>query len=1456
MQQASGGSVSGNILSLRYAFITGDTITRHDIDCLHIVAQNAACVNSYGSTETQRSVANLIVADKDSGLAEERSDMLSRAIIPVGRGIKDVQLLILNSALRQAGIGEVGEIYVRSPHLAVGYLQDEALTSQRFIRNPFTGAVDDRLYRTGDLGCYLPDGVVEMLGRRDQQIQIRGFRVESGEIEATLKQHPAVCECLVVVREDAPGEKRLCAYVVLQDAEKLTRKELYQFLKQKLPAYMLPSTFTTLKALPVTPNGKIDRKALPSPDSSEADEAAFSITARTPIEAILATIWAQVLHITVVGSDDNFFELGGHSLLATQVLSRVRDAFQLDLPLRCLFDAPTVAGLAAYIEDFKQPKEQKMTHAMACVSRDSALPLSFAQQRLWFLDQLIPGDISYNVHVTVCLDGMLDFSALERSLNAIVLRHEGLRTTFMAYEGQARQVIAAPKYISLACLDLKESILTENKRALVSRLAMEEAQRPFDLVQGPLFRSSVLELGREEHVLLLTMHHIVSDGWSMNVLVNELMALYNAFHLEVSDPLPPLTIQYADYAVWQREWLQGAVLEEQLAYWKQQLAGVPSLLALPTDRPRPAVQTHHGAYLPFKTAFQVSDGVKKLSQQANVTPFMMLLAAFQILLARYSGQDDIVVGTPVAGRNRSEIEHLIGFFVNTLVIRTQIDDRLTFRDTLNHVREHCLNAYVHQDLPFERLMEEVHPDRTVRISPLFQVMFVMQDAQLENLKLPDLAITTLETASGTARFDVLLAFADTPTGLEGYFEYNTDLFDEATIERMKNHLLTLLETLIANPHQPLRGVSLLSEVERHKVLVEWNDTDADWPSSLCLHTLFEQQVEKTPHAVAVVYGTTQYTYQELDRRANQLARFLQARNVGPESHVGLYLDRSLDMPVAILGVLKAGGGYVPIDPSYPMDRVAYMLNDAGITTVITQHRIAENLMREARDTQIICLDCDVSLLACLSSEDITIQLDPEHLAYILYTSGSTGAPKGVMITHRGLVNYLSWSRKRYAVEEGIGAPVHSSLTFDLTVTSLFLPLLVGRAVYLLPPESSVEALSDACCAQNNFSLIKITPSHLALLGQYLEVRRQVQGTKLFVIGGEQLFTDKLALWRELAPETNFINEYGPTETVVGCCIYQVPAGPLRPGSVPIGRPIANTQIYLLDKYLQPVPIGLVGELYIAGNGLARGYLKQPALTAERFLPNPFASQPGARLYKTGDLALYRPDGVLEFLGRNDHQVKLRGFRIELGEIEHVLQSHPAVRDVLVMIREDHVHDERLVAYVVLHQEQAATRQALLHFLKERLPIYMVPAHVLVLDSFPLTSNGKVESRQLPAPDDREYEFRGMNALPRTAIEQAMASIWQDVLHVQTVELHDNFFDLGGHSMLVIQVHTKLIRDLQVELTLVELFQYPTIHLLAECIRQKLAQQPAIQEEHVRTEQRVAGKNRVKQRLRQRLQGNK
>lgn len=1457
-RRSSSDDSQGTMPSLRAIFITGDMVTLQDVRRIRIAAPNAICVNSYGSTETQRSVANFVIPSLHECGNEllyggNGSASMAKATIPVGRGIQDVQLLLLTTESRLAGVGEVGEVCVRSPHLSAGYLHDAVLTHQRFVSNPFTGNRSDRLYRTGDLGRYLPDGTVEVIGRMDQQVKIRGFRVELGEIDVALRQHPAIRECLIVAGEDESGEKRLVAYIVWQAHERATIREFHRFLKQTLPDYMLPSAFVELAAIPITPNGKVDRKALPAPDPAIEAQSAHADTRLTPVEEIVASIWSQVLGRPTVGCDDDFFELGGHSLLAVQTISRIRDTFHIELPLRCLFDAPTIAGLAEHIEAALATSDGVQMLPIERLASGSPPPLSFAQQRLWFLDQLMPGDPAYNMHLGLHMTGPLNREALEQGLNAIVQRHEALRMT-CAPDG-SQQIIHAARNAELPFMDLKASLTGkdyEEQQAIIAQVASEEARRPFDLVRGPLFRCLLLGLGAEEHILLLTLHHIIADGWSITILMQELMAFYRACCQGETDPLPALPVQYADYALWQRNWWQGAVVEQELSYWTQQLAGAPALLELPTDHPRPTLPTSRGTYLPFKLDDHLAQGIRALSRRENATVFMTLLTAFQVLLARYSGQEDIVVGTPVAGRNRSELEQLIGLFVNTLAIRAHISGTLSFREVLHQVRERCLSAYLHQNLPFEHLVEKLQPERLLGVNPLFQVMFVMQDTQLDDLALPDLVVHTMDTSRGTARFDLLLSFAETSSDINGYFEYNTDLFEAATIERMMHSLFSLLETVVTHPERRLSDVSLLPQSEQEKILVEWNATTAPLPEVSNVSTLFERQVMETPQATAVQYEERRQTYCELDQRANQLARLLQRQGVGLETRVGLYLERSLELPTAIIGVLKAGGVYVPFDPSYPEERIASMLQDAGITTMITQRNMVERLRRLAPDCELLCLDGISSELDRFGSDHLAVPIDRENLAYILYTSGSTGAPKGTMITHGGLINYLSWSLQRYAVRDGSGAPVHSSLAFDLTVTSLFLPLLAGRTVHLLPSERSIEALSEACISQDALSLIKITPSHLDLLRQYAQTQRSIDGTRFFIIGGEQLLGEKLAFWREHAPHTGFINEYGPTETVVGCCIYEVPSGPIASGPVPIGRPIANTQLFVLDRHLQPVPVGIVGELYVAGAGLARGYLHRAALTAERFIPHPFSTYPGARLYKTGDLVRYRSDGVLEFLGRNDHQVKVRGFRIELGEIENVLRQHPAVHDVAVIMREDRQDDKRLVAYLILRQDQAMDMQTIRQFLEQRLPSYMVPAYLLPIEEFPLTSNGKIEYRQLPAPTiDRQDHKIGL-APSYTAIEKSIAACWQDVLQVEDVGLHKNFFDLGGHSLLLAQVHQRLKQHVQADITLVDLFQNPTIHTLAARIAAKSTRQLA----SGRGEQLAAGKDRVRQRLKQRSHGSK
>jgi amino acid adenylation domain-containing protein len=1438
------------IPSLRYAFIMSDVVTRHDVSNVGKVAPAATCVNSYGATETQRAVGNFIIpTETSSNRSYDVEPMTTKEVIPVGRGIRDVQLLVLNHALQLAGVGEVGEIYIRSPHLAAGYLHDEELTRRRFVVNPFTRATDDRMYKTGDLACYLPDGCVEVLGRCDNQVKIRGFRIEPGEIEAVLRHHPAVRECLVVLREDIPADKRLVAYISLHYEQQQSAGDLYQFLKQRLPDYMVPSAFVTLEKLPMTPNGKVDRRALPPPVQWRPERQGTYVAPRTPVEEILVAVWTQVLGADNIGIQDNFFELGGHSLLATQIISRVRDAFSVEIPLRRLFEAPTVAELARHVEMALSMGRGQEAQTITCVTRDQDIPLSFAQLRLWFLDQLQPGNPFYNLHTALLLNGPCHTQALEQSLNEITRRHEILRTTFVSREGQPLQKIAAANFSMLPIIDARERIIREDKKSVISQL-IEEERRPFDLAYGPLFRSTLLQLGEEEHVLLLSMHHIVADGWSVNVFVEELKALYTAFSRGESSPLAELSIQYADYALWQRGWLEGAVLEEQLAYWKQQLQGSPPLLELCTDRPRPALQSHRGARLSLALPGQLSESIKALSRQEGATLFMTLLTAFQVLLSRYSRQQDLVVGTPVAGRTLSETEALIGFFVNTLVIRTDLSGNPTFRALLERVRETCLEAYVHQDLPFERLVEELQPERNMSINPLFQVMFVLQNVEIENLALPGLALSVLETESTIARFDIVLSLRETAEGLEGHIEYDTDLFDHATIARMKCHFQQILEIMVAEPDQHIGSVSLLTAEEKRLMLTEWNTTETDWPAAFCVHNLFEIQAVKTPYALAAICQDQQITYQELNQRANQLAHYLQTLGVGPEVRVGIYMEPSLEMLIALLGILKAGGVYVPIDLAYPRDRVAFLLEDAHITILLTLQRHSAKLT--APRLQVTTLDNADTLLNPHYSENVRSNVCAANLAYILYTSGSTGIPKGVMIPHQGLVNYLHWCSQRYAVAEGLGAPVHSSLTFDLTVTSLFSPLLVGRTVVLLPTEHGVEALSTAFRAYKNFSLVKITPAHLALLSQQPDLPQYAASSRLFVIGGEQLLAEQLAFWQELAPETQFVNEYGPTETVVGCCVYQVPAVQRGSGPVPIGRPIANTQLYVLDQHLQPVPIGVPGELYIGGAGLARGYLNRPELTAERFIPHPFDSRGGARLYKTGDLARYRADGILEFLGRNDHQVKLRGFRIELGEIENVLVQHPAIKDVAVILREDYVNDRRLVAYVVLCQELRSSIKDLNDFLGERLPDYMVPAHLVILEALPLTGNGKIDQHRLPAPESKQQEREIAYVAPSTAIEQRMVAIWQDVLRTQQVGIYDNFFESGGHSLLLIQVHHKLEQALPIHIPLVELFRYSTIHSLAMHISQMLVEETPVQKHEDRSDQLAAGKNRFKQRLQQKL----
>ncbi|HEY53307.1 MAG TPA: amino acid adenylation domain-containing protein, partial [Caldilineae bacterium] len=1370
---------------------------------------NTRLINSYGLTETTIDT---------TWFESERLHLAGEQVVPIGRPFANQRVYILDSRLQPVPIGVPGEIFIGGAGVARGYLHRPHHTAERFLPDPFGGQPGARLYRTGDRARFLPGGDIEFLGRVDFQIKIRGFRIEPGEIESVLGKHPGLKETAVVVVDDPAGNKRIVAYVSPVRQPAPTPSELRRYLLERLPEYMVPSAFVILDALPLTPNGKLDRRRLPEPRWDERISEQEFVAPRTPIEEILLGIWQEVLGISHISVLDDFFELGGHSLLATQLMSRIRAAFEIELPLRNIFENSTIATLAEAVDIAQRSASGVLPPPILPAPHDGPQPVSFAQQRLWFLDQLEPNSPYYNIPEGMRVRGPLDVAVLERCLNEEVRRHESLRTTFDTVDGKPVQIIHPHLTLHIPIVDL--SHLSEEKReAEVLRWAREEARTPFVLSEGPLLRMKVLHLADDDHVILTTMHHIISDEWSSNVLTQEIAVLYDAFSHGRPSPLPDLPIQYVDFARWQREWLQGEVLEAQLAYWRKQLVGAPALLELPTDRPRPPIQAYAGDYQIFRLSPSLSAGIKELCQREGVTLFMALLAAFDTLLYRYSGQDDISVGTPIANRTRDELEGIIGFFVNTLVLRTKLDGEPTFREVLQRVREMSLGAYAHQDIPFEMLVDAVQPERDLSHSPLFQVMFVIQNAKPgESRVMSDLLLTPLEAHSGTAKFDLTLFMLDEPDGLSGAMEYNTDLFGAATIERMLAHFQNLLSAIIADPDQPISRLPLLSEAERRYLLVEWNQTDFPYPADLCVHQLVEAQVQRTPDAVAVSDGKQTMTYAQLNARANQLAHHLRSLGVGPDALVGVLMHRTPDVVVALLGSLKSGGAYLPIDPTYPPERIRYMIEDAGISVLLTDENIrGEDLWPEITqsaisNTQILSLDDPV--IDSQPTANPAPLAAPDDLAYVIYTSGSTGRPKGVMLDHRNVVNYLTWCQRAYPLEQGAGSPVHSSISFDLTVTSMFSPLVSGGVVRLVPEEAGVEGLGDAMLESDGFSLVKLTPAHLELLSHQIPSERAASCTRAFIIGGEALMPGHIAFWQEHAPGVELVNEYGPTETAVGCCVYTAPPDLRYAYSVPIGRPIINTRLYVLDKYFQPVPIGVPGELYISGAGVCRGYFNRPELTAERFLLDPFSETPGQRMYRTGDLVRHTTSGELEFLGRLDHQVKVRGFRIELGEIEANLAEHPGVQDAVVLAREDTPGQKRLVAYVRPVADAEIRPAELRDFLQDRLPEYMIPSVFVVMESFPLTPNAKVDRKALPAPEVSREDLEKPYVAPRTPMERFLAEQFMEVLGVERVGIHDNFFELGGDSLLAATFINRLQERFQETTRVRSIFLAPTVAELA------------------------------------------
>jgi amino acid adenylation domain-containing protein len=1193
---------------------------------------------------------------------------------------------------------------------------------------------------------------------------------------------------------------------------------------------MLPQRFVMVERMPLTPNGKRDRRALVALEAAQAEPAYEA--PRTGTEQAVAAIWCAVLKLERVGIHENFFERGGHSLRVLVVLSRVQKVFGVELVLRTLFEAPTVAQLAQRIEEAQRARDaqggaQEAVPAIVPVVRDGqALALSFAQQRLWFLNQLEGQSAFYNMPAAVRLRGRLDADALRLTINEVVRRHEALRTRFESVDGTPLQVIDAQVKLDLPLEDL--TALPEDEReAAAQQLAQEEAQRPFDLARGPLLRARLLRVSHEEHIALLTLHHIVSDGWSMGVLVREVAALYAAFVRGEASPLAELPVQYADYAHWQREWLQGAVLDQQLEYWKTQLSGAPALLTLPTDRPRPAVQRYAGATLDLVVDEATTAGLNAVAQKSQATLFMVLAAAFSVLLSRHAGQDDICVGTPVANRTRTDVEGLIGFFVNTLVLRTQVDGQRTFTELLAQVRETALGAYAHQDVPFEQLVEVLQPSRSLSHAPLFQVMLVLQNTPDEALELPGL---TLETAAGeqeSVKFDLMLTVSERADGLHARFGYSTDLFDAATVEGLAQRFTRLLSGVVADPERRVGSLPLLGDDERNQLLQAFQGEAVRYDSPQTLQALFEAQVARTPDAIAVVYEGVQLSYGELNARANRLAHYLRGQGVGPEVQVGLCLERSLEMVVALLGVLKAGGAYVPLDPSYPGERLAYMLEDAAPAIVLTQQSLMDRL--PASGIPVLCLDTQAQQLAELPSERPEVEVHGGNLAYVIYTSGSTGRPKGVGVPHAGIVNRLEWMQDAYSLDESDRVLQKTPFSFDVSVWEFFWTLTQGATLVVARPggHRDPQYLGALIASQAITTLHFVPPMLEAFLGVG-GVAAQCASVRRVVCSGQALPLELQKRFFAALPEVELHNLYGPTEASVDVTYWACEVSTTLP-VVPIGRPIANTQLYILDKSLEPVPMGVAGELYIGGVSLARGYLGRPELTAAAFVASPFG-EPGGRLYRTGDLVRSLPDGSIDYLGRLDDQVKIRGFRIELGEIEAALTALEPVREAVVVAREtgegaDGAGDRSLVAYVVPSAPEGldgvseslqadgetVDTTSLRDALQRVLPGYMVPRYFVMLERMPLTPNGKLDRRALPAPvasaDGAGYEA------PRTATEQAVADIWAEVLRLERVGIHDNFFELGGHSLLAVTVIERIrARGMQVDVR--TLFEAPTLAALA------------------------------------------
>jgi amino acid adenylation domain-containing protein len=1380
--------------SLDVVIVAGESCPSKLLNAHAMKLGRVALCNEYGPTEGTVWCA----ADYDC------ATLHSKTSSSIGRPIPNARAYVLDSNGSLVGIGVPGELYIAGPGITWGYLGEARQTADRFVPDPYSDHLGGRLYRTGDLVSWTGAGTLNFLGRCDDQVKIRGYRIELGEIQNTLLAHPGVVQCVVVARDYAEGDRRLVGYVVPTPGHAHNHAaELRLFLRDRLPDYMVPSFIELLERLPLNANGKVDRTALPAPMGQSREPKGRRLP--SPVEELLICIWQQLLKIDRIGTDDNFFELGGHSLLATQLVSRIRSTLDVEVPLRTIFEAPTLAAIAAAVDHLRNDLGfLAPAPPISRVERKNDMSPSFAQRRLWFLQRLEEGSATYNCPVAVRLHGELDDRAFEISVQKIVERHEVLRTRIVEVGGEPVQRIEEVFRGAVAWVDLRGSICPE---IIAERIGSREAHHAFNLSSDPLLRVHVLRLGDRDNVLLFTLHHIVSDGWSVGIFLREFKMLYDAYRRGDPVALGDLPIQYADFAQWQNDWMKGEVLERHLAYWKRQLEGIEPL-QLSTDYPRPALMTYSGARASVKISKELTSLLRAMASRAGATLYMVLLSAWGLLLCRCNNKKDLVIGSPIANRNRLEIEQLIGCFINTLALRIDIHGIPTFLDLVKRVRQTVLDAHAHQDLPFERLVEELSPIRNLSGEPIVQTMFILQNAPSAPIALEGMEVVSCTSEVSRAKFELLLSIEEQGGCLQGDLEYATELFDKSSVERLLEQWVILLQQVAENSELFVSNLSIVSPTDID-LLNGWNNIET--PLSVgdeCLHDFVTAQAHATPSKVALVTGHRQLSYRELDDLSRKFAIRLRTLGIILEQRIAICVTRNIEMVIVLLGVLRAGGVYVPLDRNQPKSRVDRILKDVAPAFIITD-----------RETRALFDDCGLPQIVVmpdsftdLEDGDLLPKSHPSNLAYILYTSGSTGAPKGVCISHRSAVSFLKWALTSYSREQLTRVLAGTSLAFDLSIFELFAPLCAGGAVILV---DNVLASADV---PSDFqpTLINTVPSAIRELVNMDAVPHCVSVVNL---AGEALPRDLVQNVYARTGVKDLYNLYGPTEATTYATFVRLSAN----DTVSIGRPISNTRVYVLDTDGEQMPIGCIGELYIGGLGVARGYLDDPMRTAEKFVPDAFSGQPGERLYRTGDLARWRRDGQLDFLGRLDEQVKVRGFRIELGEVESALAAHPHVDQCAVVTRDSLKGHKRLIAYIVLSSDGAdrPSLSDLRRHLQARIPDYMIPAAIEVLEAMPLNSNGKLDRKALPPP---KTEIVPASIEVHRPVLDLLAGIWEELLEIDRVGANDNFFELGGHSLLATQLVSRVRSALSVELSLRRVFEAKTLATLADHVGDLIQEQ--------------------------------